>query len=103
MSRTDLPDGEVTFVFTDIEGSTRLLHAVGLATHADAMAEHRRIVRDVVAAEGGVEVDNQGDAIFLAFSSPAGAVRAAAAVTEAHLAGPFRLRIGIHTGRPRLT
>jgi len=100
MARRDLPDGEVTLVFTDIEGSTKFLHAVGLAAYADALARHRRIVRRVIATEGGVEVDNQGDAFFLAFRSPAGAVRAAVAVTAAHVAEPIRLRIGIHTGRP---
>ena len=70
--RHDLPTGTVTFLFTDVEGSTRLLHELGAEAYADALAEHRRIVRAACAAEGGVEVDTQGDAFFFAFSLGAG-------------------------------
>ena len=62
----ELPRGTVTFLFTDIEGSTRLLHELGDA-YADALAEHRRVVREAVTRHGGVEVDTQGDAFFVAF------------------------------------
>ena len=62
--REDLPSGTVTFLFTDVEGSTRLLHELGEEAYAEALAEHRRVVRDACAAEGGVEVDTQGDAFF---------------------------------------
>ncbi|HEX4324904.1 MAG TPA: adenylate/guanylate cyclase domain-containing protein, partial [Gaiellaceae bacterium] len=72
-----LPEGTVTFLFTDIEGSTRLLHELGPARYADALAEHRRIVREAAAAQGGVEVDTQGDAFFIAFPTAGGAAAAA--------------------------
>jgi len=62
-----LPSGTVTFLFTDIEGSTRLLHELGDA-YADALAEHRRVLREAFARHGGVEVDTQGDAFFVAFA-----------------------------------
>ncbi len=102
MSR-DLPTGTVTFLFTDVEGSTRLLRELGAEAYADALADHRRIVREACAAEDGVEVDTQGDAFFFAFPSAPGAVAAAGAMTEA-LAGPDpSLRIGLHTGTPLVT
>jgi len=62
-----LPAGTVTFLFTDIEGSTRLLHELGPEGYAAALAEHRRVLRQAFAAHGGVEVDTQGDAFFVAF------------------------------------
>ncbi|MGH2427601.1 MAG: adenylate/guanylate cyclase domain-containing protein [Candidatus Limnocylindria bacterium] len=61
--QTALPRGTVTFLFTDIEGSTRLLHERGDA-NAGLLAEHRRTLRDAFTRHGGVEVDTQGDAIF---------------------------------------
>ena len=75
----ELPNGTVTLLFTDIEGSTRLLRQLGTDGYAEALAEHRRVLRDAFAAEGGVEVDTQGDAFFVAFPTAAGAVAAAAA------------------------
>jgi class 3 adenylate cyclase len=65
--RDDLPSGTVTFLFTDVEGSTRLLHELGAAAYGDALAEHRRLIRDACAAHDGIEVDTQGDAFFFAF------------------------------------
>jgi class 3 adenylate cyclase len=65
--RRDLTAGTVTFLFTDVEGSTKLLHELGAEAYAEKLAEHRRIVRDACTARGGVEVDTQGDAFFLAF------------------------------------
>ena len=101
--RADLPTGTVTFLFTDVEGSTKLLHELGAEAYAEALAEHRRIVREACAAEGGVEVDTQGDAFFFAFASAPGAVAAARAMTEALAPGPIHLRIGLHTGAPLVT
>jgi len=72
-----LPAGTVTFLFTDVEGSTKLLHDLGAERYADALAEHRRVIREACAAEGGVEVDTQGDAFFFAFPTAAGAISAA--------------------------
>jgi predicted ATPase/class 3 adenylate cyclase len=98
-----LPTGTVTFLFTDVEGSTRLLHELGAAGYADALAEHRRIVREACASQGGVEVDTQGDAFFVAFPTAPGALAAAGEMTEALAAGPIQVRIGLHTGTPHLT
>jgi predicted ATPase/class 3 adenylate cyclase len=101
--RTELPTGTVTFLFTDVEGSTRLLHELGAEAYAAALAEHRGIVRDACAEQGGVEVDTQGDAFFIAFPTAPGALEAAAQVTERFAGSPIRVRIGLHTGTPFLT
>ena len=98
--RADLPRGTVTFLFTDVEGSTRLLHELGAVGYAAALAEHRRIVRDAFARHGGVEVDTQGDAFFVAFPTAPGALAAAREMAEELASGPIRVRIGIHTGTP---
>ena len=101
--RPDLPFGTVTFLFTDVEGSTKLLHALGADAYAEALAEHRRLIREACASEGGVEVDTQGDAFFFAFPNAPGAIAAASAFTEAPSAGPISARVGLHTGTPLLT
>ena len=98
----DLPSGTVTFLFTDVEGSTRLLHERGPEAYAEALADHRRAIRRASADEGGVEVDTQGDAFFIAFDAADGAVRAAAAMATGFADGPIRVRIGLHTGQPLL-
>ncbi len=100
--RRHLPTGTVTFLFTDVEGSTRLLHELGDA-YADALAEHRRLLREAFAAHGGVEVDTQGDAFFFAFSSAKEAVAAATEAQQSLGAGPISVRMGVHTGEPQLT
>ncbi|HXG77414.1 MAG TPA: tetratricopeptide repeat protein [Gaiellaceae bacterium] len=100
--RRDLPTGTVTFLFTDVEGSTRLLHELGAGAYAEALSEHRRVVREACAAQGGVEVDTQGDAFFYAFPTAPGALAAARAVTAGLAGGPVRVRIGVHTGTPLL-
>jgi predicted ATPase/class 3 adenylate cyclase len=98
----DLPAGTVTFLFTDIEGSTRLLHELGDG-YAEALAEHRRALRAAFGEHSGVEVDTQGDAFFVAFSR-AGDALAAARDGQAALAnGPIRVRMGLHTGEPVVT
>ena len=101
--RQDLPTGTVTFLFTDVEESTKLLHELGSEAYAEALAEHRSIVREACAAEGGVEVDTQGDAFFFAFASAPGAVAAAQAITDALAPSLIHLRIGLHTGTPLVT
>jgi predicted ATPase/class 3 adenylate cyclase len=101
--RRELPTGTVTLLFSDVEGSTTLLHELGAEAYADALAEHRRIVRAACTAEGGVEVDNQGDAFFFAFRSAPAALAAAQAVTGALAAGRVQVRIGVHTGTPLVT
>jgi len=99
----DLPSGTVSFLFTDVEGSTRLLHELGPDGYAAALAEHRRILRSAFGGHGGVEVDTQGDAFFVAFPTEQGAVAAAAAARDELTTGPIRVRMGIHTGMPLLT
>jgi predicted ATPase len=99
--RRELPTGTVTFVFTDVEGSTRLLQALGAESYAEALAEHRRVIRAACTRESGVEVDTQGDAFFFAFSTAPDALAAASSFTERLAAdGPIRVRVGIHTGTP---
>jgi predicted ATPase/class 3 adenylate cyclase len=102
MARPELPTGTVTFLFTDVEGSTRLLHEHG-AGYAALLAEHRSALRGAFTRHDGVEVDTQGDAFFIAFARAADAVAAAAAAREALGAGPIRVRMGIHTGEPQVT
>jgi predicted ATPase/class 3 adenylate cyclase/uncharacterized membrane protein len=101
--RADLPAGSVTFLFTDVEGSTRLLHELGERAYADALAEHRRVLREAFGRHGGVEVDTQGDAFFFAFGSPDGALEAARDGGRALESGPIKVRVGIHTGTAVLT
>ena len=101
--RKDLPIGTVTFLFTDVEGSTRLLHGLGAEAYAEALAEHRRVVREACAEQGGVEVDTQGDAFFVAFPTAHGALEAARRINEGLDSGPIRLRMGLHTGTPLVT
>jgi DNA-binding NarL/FixJ family response regulator len=88
----------LTLLFTDIEGSTRLVQELGDAYPA-TLDEHRRTVREALAVAGGVEVDCRGDEFMAAFSEPAAAVAAARAIQEAEN-GVVRVRVGIHTGEP---
>ncbi len=101
--RPELPSGTVTFLFTDVEGSTQLLHELGAESYAGALAEHRRLIREACASEGGVEVDTQGDAFFFAFPTAPGAVVAASAIRDGLASGPIQVRVGLHTGTPLLT
>jgi predicted ATPase/class 3 adenylate cyclase len=101
--RRDLPGGRVTFLFTDVEGSTKLLHTLGAEAYAETLAVHRRVVREACGGRGGVEVDTQGDAFFFAFPAAPEALVAARAITEELRSGPVTLRIGLHTGTPLLT
>jgi class 3 adenylate cyclase len=101
----ELPGGTVTFLFTDIEGSTQLLKDLGDA-YGQVVADHRRILREAFAAGGGSEVDTQGDAFFYSFPRARNAV-AAAVEGQRALAGhawpegrQVRVRMGLHTGEP---
>ena len=96
----ELPHGTVTFLFTDIEGSTRRLHERGAEAYADELAEHRRVLREAFERHGGVEVDTQGDAFFVAFPTAPGALEAA---REAQRELGLPVRMGLHTGTPLLT
>ena len=94
-------------LFTDIEGSTRLLHEIG-DLYGDVLAEHDRLLRSVWSAHGGVVVHAEGDAFFVAFADVEAAVNAAAAAQLALDAsrwahgGRLRVRMGVHTGSPRV-
>jgi predicted ATPase/class 3 adenylate cyclase len=103
MARTELPTGTVTFLLTDVEGSTRLLGELGAAAYGDALGEHRRVLREAFAANGGVEVDTQGDALFIAFPTAAGAVEGARQAQDALSGGLLPVRMGMHTGTPHVT
>jgi predicted ATPase/class 3 adenylate cyclase len=102
VARPELPSGTVTFLFTDVEGSTRLLQEHG-ANYAELLAEHRRALRDAFARHAGIEVDTQGDAFFVAFTRATDAVAAAGEARDALVAGPIRVRMGLHTGEPLVT
>ena len=96
----ELPTGTVTFLFSDIEGSTRLLDELGAERYAEALADHRRVVRRACESRGGIEVDTQGDAFFVAFPTAPEALDAAIDVQRSLAGGPVRVRMGVHTGTP---
>src|SRR5918999_2166586 len=99
----DLPTGTVTFLFTDIEGSTRLLQRAGDA-YRDLLATHDRMLRDAISAGGGVEVQTEGDAFFAVFPTAPGAAKAAVHAQRALASHRWpegdvvRVRMGVHTG-----
>ncbi len=102
-----LPAGTVTFVFSDVEGSTELLKRLG-DRYAELISDHRRIVRETFGAHGGIEIDAQGDAFFFAFARARDAAAAAVEAQRAHAEHSWpdgehvRVRMGLHTGEPAL-
>lgn len=99
------PDGTVTILFSDIEGSTALNERLGDVRWLELLRAHQALVREQVHAHGGFEVKAQGDGFMIAFPSARRAVQCARAIQEAiesqlgdHANGPIRLRIGLHTG-----
>src|ERR1700737_3847848 len=105
---SDLPTGTVALFFSDIEGSTRLLQQLG-ERYADVLAECRHLLRQLFVQYNGHEVDTQGDAFFVAFARATDAVAAAATIQRVLAEHPWpqgisvRVRIGLHTGEPKLT
>jgi predicted ATPase/class 3 adenylate cyclase len=99
----ELPTGTVTFLFTDVEGSTHLLNELGPDRYAKALAEHRRLLREAFARHEGVEVDTQGDAFFVAFSDAGEALEAAVDGQRALEDGPIKVRMALHSGEPTVT
>lgn len=103
-----LPAGTVTLLFSDIEGSTRLLLRLG-AAYPSVLDEHRQLLRTAIGAGGGQVLDTQGDACFAVFTRARDAVQAAAEIQRAMAAHPWpaspgvRVRIGLHTGEPTVT
>ena len=102
---TSYPSGTVTFAFTDIEGSTKLLQELG-DDYAEVAREHRRLVRERFGAAGGTEIDTQGDAFFFSFTRARDAVRGAVDAQRALRDHEWprgvqvRVRMGLHTGEP---
>jgi class 3 adenylate cyclase len=100
-----LPSGTVTFAFSDIEGSTSLLKALG-DRYGDVLSGHRSLMRESFTSHGGVEIDTQGDAFFFAFPRARDAVSAAVDAQRRHASHdwpsshPVRVRMGLHTGEP---
>src|SRR5919205_2568833 len=103
-----LPGGTVTFVFTDIEGSTRLLQELGDEGYGRVSGDHRRLVREAFGARGGTEIDTQGDAFFFSFPRARDAVAAAVDAQRALRdhdwpeGGEVAVRMGLHTGEPHV-
>jgi class 3 adenylate cyclase len=103
-----LPGGTVTFVFTDIEGSTQLLQELGDEAYGEVSGDHRRLVREAFGARGGTEIDTQGDAFFFSFPRARDAVAAAVDAQRAlddhewPEAKEVRVRMGVHTGEPHV-
>jgi predicted ATPase/class 3 adenylate cyclase len=103
-----LPTGTVTFLFSDIEGSTKLLQRLGAASYAQALTESQALLRAIWRAHGGAEVDTAGDGFFVAFATAPEAVAAAADATRALARrrwlgnSAIAVRIGLHTGAPLL-
>ncbi len=105
---SNLPGGTVTFVFTDIEGSTQLLQELGDESYGRVSSDHRRLVRETFDARGGTEIDTQGDAFFFSFPRARDAVAAAVDAQRALRdhewpeAKEVRVRMGVHTGEPQV-
>src|SRR2546430_5615256 len=101
MGERELPAGNVTVLFSDIEGSTRLIEELGESAYISALAEHRRLLRAASAAHRGVEVDTQADAFLYAFADQREAMKAAVAGQAALASGEVKVRMGLHTGELR--
>ena len=98
------PSGTVTLVFTDIEGSTRLLEELGTDAYRDALGEHRRVVREAFARSPGLRGRLRGRRVLLCLRlAPKHAVSAVSEAMVGLEAGPIRIRVGIHTGEPLST
>jgi class 3 adenylate cyclase len=104
---SELPSGTVTFLFSDIEGSTRLLEQLGDG-YADVLGDHRQILRERLGAANGQEIDTQGDAFFFSFTRAKDAVTGAVAAQRALAAHEWpegievKTRMGLHTGEPNV-
>src|SRR5438105_9897869 len=103
----ELPSGTVTFLFTDIEGSTQLVKQLG-DRYAGVLAEHQQLLREAFVQHGGHEIDTQGDSFFIAFRRARDAVAAAVAAQRAlaehdwPAGAEVRVRMGLHSGEPAI-
>jgi DNA-binding SARP family transcriptional activator len=106
--QTAVPTGTVSFLFTDVEGSTRLVQTLGEDDYGALLEQHHALLRAAFAEHGGLEIDTQGDAFFFAFRRARDAVAGAVAAQRAFAAAEWpaqatvRIRLGIHTGEPGL-
>src|SRR5687768_16955886 len=94
----ELPSGTITFLFTDVEGSTENVAALGDERYAELQDTHRKLLREAFAAHDGVEVGTEGDAFFFAFARAGDAVNAAIEGQRALDGHSLRVRMGVHTG-----
>ena len=105
---TERPQGTVTFLFTDVEGSTGLVRALG-RDYGDVLARHSELIREAVSAHRGHEVDTQGEGFFVAFGKAKDCVAAAVAAQRAHTSEAWggaievRVRMGVHTAEPEMS
>jgi len=103
---TAQPTGTVTLVFSDVQGSTRLLETLGTERYVEVLDLHRRLLRRAFEAHDGYEVDEEGDALLVAFAGAGDAVAAAAEAQQALAAADWpegvavRVRMGVHSGEP---
>ena len=108
-TKKNLPEGTVSFLFSDIEGSTRLLKQLGRERYGEILRRHNDVLRRAFADHGGIEIDRQGDAFFFVFRSAGAAVAAAVAAQRAMADaewpddGRVRVRIGLHTGEASIS
>lgn len=106
MESDALPQGTLTLLFTDIEGSTALLTSLGTARYADVLSAQRRVMREAITAFGGHEIGTEGDSHFVVFPSAVDAVSAAVQAQRGLVGDQFlgntglRVRMGLHTGEP---
>jgi predicted ATPase/class 3 adenylate cyclase len=99
----ELPTGTVTLLFTDIEGSTKLLERVGEDAYEELRAAHHSAIREAIEAHDGFEINTAGDSFFVAFETAPAALEAAADAQRTLAGGPVRVRMGVHTGTPLQT
>src|SRR5919206_4161640 len=93
VDKPELPSGTVTFLFSDVEGSTHLVRELGEAAWAETLGTHRKVIEERCVANGGRVVDREGDGTFLAFSTAIGALQAAGEIQAALAEGSVRVRV----------
>ena len=105
MTAPALPSGTLTFLFTDIEGSTKLVQELGPESYGEILERHRELLRHAWSAHAGIEIGTEGDSFFVVFTSAPAAVAAAVDAQRAladtefpHGVGAIRVRMGLHTG-----
>jgi len=103
MGSAGLPSGTLTFLFADVEGSTRLVVELGEAAWAEELRGQRLVIEERCSARGGKVVDQEGDGTFVVFRTASEALQAAGEIQSVLAQGRVRVRIGVHTGTPLVT